>query len=240
MKGYIPPKKVTLKDGKRIQELLNYWNNLTKRDQLRLEDFNIFSENLAETLKLINKYFPAIKDKFLRRLEWGVIGTPYPSTFLEIKKNKELPDQVFVWVKKSARGLVRCLNKYFEPVIRRTRRKKSPIEDSCDILSQSSKLTYRWAAGIIIANYMAVILIQLLKKTTKIKRNTDDIKTLYDLLKKHTKKKELKKFLIRSYRRFEDADKTRNRCAHINEGEPTKQEIEQLISLTGLLEKFLK
>lgn len=48
----------------------------------------------------------------------------------------------------------------------------------------------------------------------------------------------LKRFLIRSHRRFEDADKTRNRCAHVNEGEPTRQEIEQSISLARLLQRF--
>ena len=43
----------------------------------------------------------------------------------------------------------------------------------------------------------------------------------------------------RSYRRFEDAAKTRNRCAHVNQGEPTLQEVKQSIELAGLLQRFV-
>jgi len=62
---------------------------------------------------------------------------------------------------------------------------------------------------------------------------------LYDNLKNRTNNRKLKTFLTRSYQRFKDADKTRNRCAHINEGEPTQQEIEQSISLARLLQRFV-
>ncbi len=44
-------------------------------------------------------------------------------------------------------------------------------------------------------------------------------------------------FMDKNYRRFEAVDKTRNRCAHINEGEPTKKEIEQSINFAKILSK---
>jgi hypothetical protein len=106
------------------------------------------------------------------------------------------------------------------------------------LISSSTKLTYRWAAGIIASNHIASILIRLsnFQAGQKFK---DDVRSLYDNLKNRTNDQKLKSFLIKSYRRFDDADKTRNRCAHVNEGEPTLQEIEQLISLGRLLERFV-
>ena len=44
----------------------------------------------------------------------------------------------------------------------------------------------------------------------------------------------------RAYRRFENAHKTRNRCAHVNQGEPTRQEVKQSIELAGLLRRFVQ
>src|SRR5262245_23352181 len=71
----------------------------------------------------------------------------------------------------------------------------------------------------------------------KIKK--DDIRTLADNLKNRTTNQKVKTFLTRSHRRFEDADKLRNRCAHVIEGDPTKQEIEQSIALARLLQKYM-
>jgi hypothetical protein len=68
-------------------------------------------------------------------------------------------------------------------------------------------------------------------------KQTDDIMTLYANLRNQTTNRKLKAFLVKSYRRFEDADKLRNRCAHVIEGDPTKQEIEQSIALARLLQK---
>src|SRR5262249_16481394 len=91
--------------------------------------------------------------------------------------------------------------------------------------------------GIIASNHIATILIKLSKFRPGEKYN-DDIITLKDNLKNRTTNRKLKTFLVRSHRRFEDADKLRNRCAHVNEGEPTKQEIEQSIALAKLLQKY--
>jgi hypothetical protein len=104
------------------------------------------------------------------------------------------------------------------------------------LISSSKKLTHRWAAGIIASNHITTLLIRLSNYRPS-EKAADDIKTSHAKLKNRNPK--LKRFLEKSYRRFEDADKTRNRCAHINEGEPTQQEIEQSISLARLLQKFV-
>jgi hypothetical protein len=116
---------------------------------------------------------------------------------------------------------------------------KTPLQDAEHLISTSNKLTYKWAAGIIVFNHIASVLIRLSKFSRNEKFN-DDINTLYENLKNKTSDIKLKRFLVRSYRRFEDANKTRNRCAHINEGAPTRQEIEQAISLARLLQAFEK
>lgn len=107
------------------------------------------------------------------------------------------------------------------------------------MIATSTKLTYRWAAGIIASNHIAELLIRL-SNFTKDQKSKDDIKTLCEKLKNRTEDARLKSFLVKSYRRFDDADKTRNRCARINEGEPTRQEIEQSISLARLLQRHVR
>jgi tRNA G10 N-methylase Trm11 len=116
---------------------------------------------------------------------------------------------------------------------------KTPLQDAELLVVSSKKLTYRWAAGIIVSNHIAELLIRL-SNFKRDEKFTDDINTLYAKLKNRTSDAKLKRFLVKSYRRFEDADKTRNRCAHVNEGEPTLQEIGQSISLARLLQAFVK
>jgi len=137
-------------------------------------------------------------------------------------------------------SLVRNLAKKFIPRIKEcfaldivvAIKTKTPLQDAETLLAYSTKLTYRWAAGIIVSNHIATLLIKLsgFRPGEKYK---DDIITLKDNLKKRTTNRKLRAFLTKSYRRFEDADKLRNRCAHVTEGEPTKQEIEQSIALTS-------
>lgn len=115
---------------------------------------------------------------------------------------------------------------------------KTPLQDAETLLASSTKLTYRWAAGIITSNHIATLLIQLSRFRSG-EKYTDDIKTLYDNLKNRTTSRKIKSFLVKSYRRFEDADKLRNRCAHVIEGDPTRQEIEQSITLARLLQKYI-
>jgi transcriptional regulator of acetoin/glycerol metabolism len=86
-----------------------------------------------------------------------------------------------------------------------------------------------------VSNHLATMLIKL----SPFQSREDDIAQLYTRLRDRTTNPELKTFLVRSYRRFEAAAALRNRCAHVLQGEPTKQEIEQSIQLARLLQKYM-
>jgi hypothetical protein len=232
-RALIERSNVTLPDCKKAQKLLAYWKALAIKGEVTIMDFQLFKKKVTESKGLFCKYYPQIRDKFLNR------DTVVLYLLKEENRWKRLPDFMHVMMKDWCRKFIRRFQKYFEPALSRSLRAKSVIEDGVDILERSSKLTYRWAAGIVISNHLATLLTSLVKKMTDEYPSTDDIKTLYDILKGKTKSNKLKRFLLRSYRRFEDADKTRNRCAHIGDGEPTKQEIEQSISLAKLLQKYL-
>jgi len=236
-----PPYNVNKNDAQKVQSLLNYFKDIKKKKELTIDNFVEFVTKSDETKKLFRKYYPQVNDKFLEKLGMS-LGFLFNATYFENvqKKWKELPNDIYILMKDWSGKLISRIQKYFAPVIILNIKHRSEIEDSVEILEISDKLTYRWAAGIIISNYLASMMNRLAKKTTKEKKiKTDDIKTLYDKLKCKSKNQKLKMFLTRSYRRFEDADKTRNRCAHITEGDPTKQEIEQSISLAKILKKYL-
>jgi hypothetical protein len=139
-------------------------------------------------------------------------------------------------MKDFARNYIPRFKKHFELAILKSVKIKSPIEDSKLILETIDKVSYRWASGIIISNFIASILIKILKKE-KISFKGDDINTLYERIRSKSKNNETRMFMDKNYRRFEAVDKTRNRCAHINEGEPTKKEIEQSINFAKILSK---
>lgn len=231
----------TTKDTRKIYQLLLYWKNLNKQKQLYLDDYITFNKKSDESFLLFVKYYPRIQDSFIRR---GYLMSGLLSTKDAISKIKSthtvLSNNEYIRMKDWSKKFITRFNKYFELALFKEIQRRSEIEDSRDILYESTKLTYKWASGIIISNYIASIMMRLIKRTTGLRRvQTDDISTLYELLRSKTKNSKLKNFLKRSYRRFEDADKLRNRCAHIDEGEPTKQEIEQSISLAQLLKKYL-
>ena len=140
-------------------------------------------------------------------------------------------------MKDTAKNFIHRIKKWFAADIVASIERKTPLQDAEDLLASSGKLTYLWAAGIIASNHLATLLIQLSAFRTG-EKYKDDISTLYANLKNRTTNQKLSTFLTRSYRRFEAADKLRNRCAHVIEGEPTKQEIEQSIALARLLQKY--
>lgn len=240
-KTLIERRNVTSKEGKKIQQLHEYFKGLIKKGELTISDFKEFGVKAMETCDLFRKYYLQIGDNFLNDAGF-LLSMSWKSTLVDnmISEWKKLPDENYVLMKDWSKKFITRINKHFEPVLIRKIKAQSAIEDSKDILERASKLSYRWASGIIISNHIAYMLIRLAKKTKGNKKlTTDDIKTLYDILKANTKNTKLKAFLTKSYRRFEDADKTRNRCAHINEGEPTKQEIDQSIALARLLQRYL-
>ena len=152
-------------------------------------------------------------------------------------EKKRLANWAHALMKDVAKNFVRRVKKWFAAEIVASIDSKAPLQDAEDLLASSRKLTYLWAAGIIASNHLATLLIQLSAFRTG-EKYKDDISTLYANLKNRTTNQKLRTFLTRSYRRFEAADKLRNRCAHVIEGEPTKQEIEQSIALARLLQKY--
>jgi Uncharacterized conserved protein (DUF2075) len=171
-------------------------------------------------------------------LEEWLVSTLQDEISKKVGKSGQLSDHDYAQMKDLAKKFIPRLKKCFGQQLAITHIDKTPIQDAETLISSSTKLTYRWAAGIIASNYIAALLIRL-SYFTKGEKFTDDISSLYANLKNKAKNPKLKRFLTKSYRRFEDADKTRNRCAHINEGEPTRQEIEQSISLARLLQRFI-
>ena len=183
-------------------------------------------------------------EKFLERMDYmwfyrdGLLKRETERATERATERKELSNNAYGHMKDVAKNFIRRIKKCFSRDIAAAIDRKTPLQDAEALLAHSSKLTYRWAAGIIASNHIATILIKLSKFRSG-EKYKDDIITLKDNLNNRTANRKLRIFLIRSHRRFEDADKVRNRCAHVIEGDPTKQEIEQSIALARLLQKYL-
>src|SRR5262249_11471201 len=127
------------------------------------------------------------------------------------KQSKQLSRNNYAHMEDLAKKFIPRIKKCFGQDIVAAVDRKTPLQDAETLLAYSPKLTYRWAAGIIASNHLATLLIQLFSRSGK----RDDIMTLYANLKNQTTNRKLHTFLTRSLRRFEDADKVRNRCAHV-------------------------
>src|SRR5262249_7970762 len=167
-------------------------------------------------------------DKFLRWIPYMVWLQSTYNSYLKTETETKLSNNAYAHMKDVAKKFIRRIKECFGQDLVVAIKKKSPLQDAEAILDLSSKLTYRWAAGIVASNHIATILIQLSRFKSEEKR-TDDIKSLYDGLKDRTTNRSLKSFLVRSFRRFEDANKLRNSGAHVLEGEPIKKKIHQSI-----------
>jgi hypothetical protein len=203
--------------------------------RLQWKILGLFFERAQTTVTHFSKSYPAMSDKFFDRIHYNVfIRDRWMET---ATKRNRLSNNAHAFMKDVANNFIRRIKKWFAADIVASIEGKTPLQDARDLLASSRKLTYLWAAGIIVSNHLATLLIQLSAFRSD-EKYRDDINTLYVNLKNRTTRRKLKTFLTRSYRRFEDADKLRNRCAHVIEGEPTKQEIEQSIALARLLQKF--
>jgi hypothetical protein len=181
------------------------------------------------------KHVEASADKFFQGVSW-LVWNQTDLKKLAIERG-HLANNEYTQMKDVAKKFIPRIKKCFGLDIVTAIDSKTPPQDAETILAYSTKLTYRWASGIIASNHLANLLIQLMSRFGSGGKQTDDIMTLYANLRNQTTNRKLKAFLVKSYRRFEDADKLRNRCAHVIEGDPTKQEIEQSIALARLLQK---
>jgi hypothetical protein len=215
-----------------IDELLDYWIDISKRPTLTVADWDVFKEKNRATMEYFQEMY---SQHFLQSNKFfGGAQTLFLVTFVR-ETPGELARAEYTTMKDFAKNFIRHIKRTFAKDIVSAINAKTPLQDAEAILSTSTKLTYRWAAGIVLSNYLATMLIKL----SPVKYREDDIMKLYANLKNNTTNPKLKTFLTRSYRRFEDADKLRNRCAHVLEGDPTRQEIEQSIQLGRLLQKYM-
>ena len=220
-----------------IDKLLDYWLEISKRQPLTLADYRQFFARAEFTMRYFAEFYGWVRlkhvqqsEKFFQTVHFLVWNK---DNYLKAVKGNTLSNQEYVLVKNIAKKFIPRIRRCFGQGIVAATNTKTPVQDAETLLKLSSKLTHRWAAGIVASNHIANLLIKLSGPT-----KTDDIKTLYANMTNKTANQKLKKFLQTSYSRFDGADKTRNRCAHVNLGEPTKQEIEQSISLARLLQKY--
>jgi len=228
-----------------IDELLSYWIDISKRPTLTLADYSLFFDRMADNMTYFAelygwyrlKHVEQSGDKFFQGVNWLIWHQNHLKKLAA--ERGELGNNEYAQMKDVAKKFIPRIKKGFGRDIVAAIDNKTPLQDVEALLSYSTKLTYRWAAGIVVSNHIATLLIQLSRFRTGEKCKKDDLKTLADNLKNRTTNQKLKAFLTRSHRRIEDADKLRNRCAHVIEGEPTKQEIEQSISFARLLQKYI-
>jgi hypothetical protein len=226
-----------------IDELLAYWVRLSKQPNLTQKDFRTFVEMSQHTFRHFEEHYGWHRGRHVEgdKLFRGVYSLIWHRNTIvaDVFASEKLTNSYYSMMKHYAKGFVTRIRKVFPQDLVRLRAERTPLQDADDLIGTSTKLTYRWAAGIVASNHIAGLLIRLSKYAKDEKVPRDDITTLYDNLKNRTKRRKLKTFLTRSYQRFKDADKTRNRCAHVNEGEPTHQEVVQSIQLAGLLQRFV-
>jgi hypothetical protein len=219
-----------------IDGLLDYWIDISKRKTLTLEDYVLFFERAKATVTYFSESYPRMSDRFFDRIYYTVFQQD--RLLKAATERNRLANPAYAQMKDVAKKFIPRIKKWFGADIVAAINRKNPLQDAETLLATSTKLTYRWAAGIIASNHIATMLIQLSRFQSG-EKYRDDIRALSDNLKNRTTNRKLKTFLVRSYRRFEDANKLRNRCAHVIEGDPTKQEIEQSIALARLLQKYM-
>jgi hypothetical protein len=215
-----------------IGKLLNYWEDISKSPTLTVGDYDVFLDRVDATMEHFDEM---LNQHYLRSNKFFAGMQTIRLIKFHRKKPGELSRAEYSTMKDVAKKFIPRIRKYFAQDLVVAINTKSPQQDAEAILSSSTKLTHLWAAGIIISNHLATMLIKL----SSFKCKDDDIMQLYTNLKNRATNQKLKNFLTKSFRRFEDARKLRSRCAHVLEGEPTKQEIDQAIQLARLLQKHM-
>jgi hypothetical protein len=228
-----------------IDKLLDYWIDISKRPILTPEDYALFLKMIETSMKYFaefygwyrSKHVGASRDKFFRSLNTTLWLLQQDELRKPASESMQLSRNKYAQMKDFAKKFIPRIKKCFGQDIVSAINTKTPLQDAETLLAYSTKLTYRWAAGIVVSNHLVNLLIQLSHFRPN-ERYEDDIMMLYAKLKNRVTNRKLKTFFVRGYRRFEDAHKVRNRCAHVTHGEPTKQEIEQSIALARLLQKY--
>lgn len=158
------------------------------------------------------------------------LSTRKVSSLKEYYQNslEELLDDYYQWLEKAEK---RLLTKNLKLI--------SDLNIANYLLNQSNRIVLRRAAGLIVSLKLSEHLLFLHQKEEIKPPNDDDILPLCNNLRHKTKNKKLKTFLNKKYPYFQQAGKTRIKCAHLNEGVPLKSEIETMLKETReLLSSF--
>src|SRR6516165_2450233 len=176
-----------------IDELLNYWIDISKRPRLTPEDYALSFDRMTDTMTYFGelygwyrlKHVETSRDKFFQGVTW-LVWKKNDLKKLAIERG-HLANHEYAQMKDVAKNFIPRIKKCFGQELVVAIDKKTPLQDAKAILDLSSKLTHRWAAGIIASNHLAATLIQLSRFGSG-EKYTDEIKTLYDNLKKKNNK----------------------------------------------------
>ena len=158
-----------------IDELLDYWTDLSKRSTLTLKDFALFFERAKATRSHFSESYPYMRDKFFDRIDFLPF---YQGRLLKAAtEKKRLSNNDYAQIKNAAKNFIPRIKRWFGADIIAAVKKKTPPQDAEALLATSTKLTYRWAAGIIASNHIANLLIQLSRFRSG-EKYRDDIMTL--------------------------------------------------------------
>jgi len=179
----------------RIDELLTYWTNLSKRPTLAREDFRTFVQMTEKTLDYFFEYYGSFRPSDVQIAKDRFFRAPYSLVWHQrdiakkVLESPRLSDHYCNLMKEYANKFIPRIKKCFAQQLARSQIEKTFLQDAEHLLSFSTKLTYRWAAGIIVSNRIAKLLIRI-SNYTKGERFRDDISTLRDNLKNGTKNPE--------------------------------------------------
>src|SRR5262249_49697548 len=139
-----------------IDELLAYWVDLSKRPTLTLEDIPLFHQRAEATEAHFRKSgdfsLASVDDLRLVRINYMLFA---PGHALQAARDrKRLTNQEYNLMKRIAKDYTGLIKKYFGMDVAVAITSKTPLQDAEALLGHSTKLTYKWAAGIIISNHI--------------------------------------------------------------------------------------
>ena len=182
-----------------IDDLLIYWTVISKRPTLTLEDYALFFDRAKATVTHFSEAYPRMSERFFDRIHYMVFER---NRLLKAATGKHrLANFAHAQMKDVAKKFIPRIKKWFAADIVAAIDRKTPLRDAETLLVSSTKLSYRWAAGIVVSNHIAILLIQLSHFRSG-EKYRDDIRTLADNLKNRTRNQKLKTFLSRSHRKL--------------------------------------
>src|SRR5262249_61550619 len=158
-----------------ISELLDYWIDISKRPTLTIEDFALFFERAEDSIEYFTEFYGSYwlnQDSFFANINYRVWMKD--DLLNAVTERKRLSNNDYAYIKSTAKKFIPRIRKCFGQDIVTAIDRKTPLQDAEAILDLSSKLAYRWAAGIVVSNHIVTVLIQLSRFRIG-EKYTDDI-----------------------------------------------------------------